>query len=121
MRTLTVTINSDWKTVLREAGAKAQAGLASGTYQGETLNFATPGQLFSSLSEKRWNLIDVLLHSGPIGVRELSRRVQRDVKRVHEDAAALVELGLIEKDAKGALSCPFDEIHIDMRATRHAA
>ncbi|MCR8493708.1 HVO_A0114 family putative DNA-binding protein [Brucella anthropi] len=121
MRTLTVTINSDWKSVLREAGEKAKAGLKTGTYQGETLNFATPGQLFSSLSEKRWNLIDVLLGSGKVGVRELARRVERDVKRVHEDAAALVELGLIEKDAKGALSCPYDEIHFDMRATRKAA
>lgn len=47
-------------------------------------------------------------------MRELARRLGRDVKRVHEVAAALVELGLIEKDERGALSCPLENIHVDM-------
>lgn len=47
-----------------------------------------------------------------MGVRELARYLQRDVKRVHEDAQVLVELGLIERDTKGSLSCPYVDIHI---------
>ena len=31
--------------------------------------------------------------------------------------AIVVELGLMEKDARGALHCPYDEIHIDMHMT----
>ncbi len=114
MRTLTITTNADWKSALRVAGKGAAIGLESGEYQGETLNFETPGAFFSRLTERRWELLNVLLGSGTVGVRELARRLNRDVKRVHEDAAALVELGLIEKDERGALSCPFEHIHIDM-------
>lgn len=49
-----------------------------------------------------------------VGVRELARRLERDVKRVHEDATALAELGLLERPASGTLTCPFSDIHIDM-------
>ena len=114
MRALTITTNPDWKSALRTAGHRADAGLKSGEYQGETLNFETPGAFFSRLTERRWQLLDALLGSGTVGVRELARRLSRDVKRVHEDAAALVELGLIEKDERGALNCPFENIHVDM-------
>jgi predicted transcriptional regulator len=114
MRTLTITTNPDWKSALRAAGSRAKAGLASGTYEGETLSFETPGAFFSHLTERRWQLLTKLLGSGTVGVRELARRLGRDVKRVHEDAAALVELGLIEKDERGALHCPYENIHVDM-------
>jgi hypothetical protein len=36
------------------------------------------------------------------------------VKRVHEDAAELVTLGLVERTEAGALRCPFRDIHVDM-------
>ncbi len=114
MRTLTITTNPDWKTALRAAGKRAVTGLETGEYQGETLNFETPGAFFSRLTERRWELLDALLGSGTVGVRELARRLGRDVKRVHEDAATLAELGLIEKDERGALNCPFENIHVDM-------
>ncbi|MDP9573872.1 UNVERIFIED_ORG: putative transcriptional regulator [Agrobacterium larrymoorei] len=114
MRTLTITTNPDWKTALRAAGKRAVTGLRTGEYQGETLNFETPGAFFSRLTERRWELLDALLGSGTVGVRELARRLGRDVKRVHEDASTLVELGLIEKDERGALNCPFENIHVDM-------
>lgn len=121
MRTLTITSNPDWKAALRVAAQKAENGLRSGTYQGETLNFETPGAFFSRLTERRWSLVSELLGSGTVGVRELARRLGRDVKRVHEDAAALIELGLIEKDERGALLCPYENIHVDMVVARQAA
>jgi len=36
----------------------------------------------------------------------------RDYKNVYTDVQALVELGLIERDERGRLSAPFDEIVI---------
>ncbi|KXF74854.1 hypothetical protein ATN84_21745 [Paramesorhizobium deserti] len=117
MRTLTITTNPDWKAVLRGAGQQAKIGLTEGAYQGETLNFETPGSFFAHLTERRWQLLNELLGAGTIGVRELARRLGRDVRRVHEDAAALVEIGLIEKDERGALHCPYENIHVDMVMT----
>lgn len=110
-RKLTVTLQSDWKSALRSAAGKASAQ----RYQGETLNFETPGAFFGQLTERRWQLVrELQAAGGKVGVRELARRVGRDVKRVHEDASALVTLGLVERDEAGALACPYVDIHVDM-------
>lgn len=116
-RKLTITIAGDSRQQAKALFARA---VTSGEYQGEYLDFATPDLFFSKLSDKRWKLLNVLQGAGEVGVRELARRVGRDVKRVHEDAAALVELGLLEKSAQGALLCPFADIHVDMHLRRAA-
>lgn len=116
-RTLTITINPDWKTMLR---TRARAAFSTAAYQGEVLNFETPAAFFGRLTAKRWDLVQALLGTGELAVRELARRVGRDVKRVHEDAAVLVELGLIERTARGGLICPFVDIHMDMHMQRAA-
>lgn len=110
-RSLTITLQSDWRGALRAAGRHGRAA----TYQGEVLNFEHPGVFFSRLSEKRWEIVRALQGQGEMAVRELARRVGRDVKRVHEDAQTLVELGLLERGAGGGVICPFAEVHIDMR------
>lgn len=112
-RTLTITLQPDWKTALRTSGKRAQAR----TYQGEVLNFETPGAFFSRLSERRWELVRALQGQGALAVRELARRVERDVKRVHEDVQVLADLGLVERTESGSVECPFAEVHIDMHLT----
>jgi predicted transcriptional regulator len=109
-RTLTITLQPDWRTALRTAGRRARAA----TYQGEVLNFESPGQVFSRLSEKRWEIVRALQGQGELAVRELARRVGRDVKRVHDDVQTLAELGLVERGEGGGVLCPFAEVHIDM-------
>jgi predicted transcriptional regulator len=52
-RHLTITMQSDWKSALRAAGIAAKAK----TYQGEVLNFESPGQFFGQLTEKRWEIV----------------------------------------------------------------
>lgn len=109
-RKLTITLEPDWKSALRNAGKMAQQN----SYQGETLNFQTPGAFFARLTERRWIIINTLQQNGVMGVRELARQVGRDVKRVHEDAQILSELGLIERNENGSLHCPYEDIHVDM-------
>ncbi|MEZ5450984.1 MAG: hypothetical protein R3E89_19155 [Thiolinea sp.] len=109
-RTLTITLQTDWQSALRQAGKLAQRK----AYQGETLNFQSPGSFFSRLTERRWAIINILQAQGAMGVRELARQAGRDVKRVHEDAHVLLELGLIERDEQGLLHCPYADIHVDM-------
>ena len=114
MRTLTITLNPDWKAALRQAGTKARTGLRSGRYAGEFLNFESPLQFFGKLTERRWALVRALQGAGPVSGREAARRVGRDPKRVHEDLQVLIALGLIEKQADGAIVCSFDDIAVDM-------
>ncbi len=110
-RTLTITLQPDWKAALR---ASARAAFKADSYQGERLNFESAGAFFSHLTERRWALVHALQGAGEVPVRELARRVGRDVKRVHEDAGALVAVGLIERTERGGLRCPFIDIHVDM-------
>lgn len=110
-RTLKITIGGDWKAELARA---MTAGFAADHYLGETLNFESPAAFFGRLSERRWEIVRTLQGAGPLAVRELARRVGRDVKRVHEDVVTLAELGLVERDESGAVVCPFVDIHVDM-------
>ena len=109
-RTLTITMQSDWKGALRAAAQTAKAGI----YQGEVLNFETPAQFFGQLTEKRWDLVRAAQGKGEMSVRELARTVGRDVKRVHEDITVLTQLGLVERTESGGVLCPYNSVHIDM-------
>ena len=65
-RTLTVTINPDWRAALRAAGRGA---FAADGYQGETLNFETPAAFFSRPTEKRWAMLHAQQGAGELAVR----------------------------------------------------
>lgn len=114
MRHLTITLQPDWKTALRQAGMAAAKGVAEGRYQGEFLNFESPARFFGRLTERRWAVVREMQGAGPISVRELARRVGRDIKRVHEDVQVLLELGVIEKSESGGIVCPYADIFVDM-------
>jgi len=109
-RYLTITMQPDWKGALRAMGQLAKAG----TYQGEVLNFESPGHFFGQLTEKRWEIVRSAQGKGELSVRELARMVERDVKRVHDDVVILSDLGLLERTDSGGVVCPYSSMHIDM-------
>lgn len=112
MRTATIHVRK-----VNDALAAAREGFLTawktGEYQGEHFDFESPAALFRALTPKRWELIECLQGAGPLGVRALARALGRDVRRVHEDAAALLKVGMVEKTADGKLMVPFDEIRAD--------
>ena len=85
----------------------------SGNYSGEYFDFESPAALFRFLTPKRWELIECLQKSGPLGVRALARMLGRDVKRVHEDVKTIESYGLVERTEDNKLSIPFGEIRAD--------
>jgi len=109
-RYLTITLQPDWKSALRAMGASAKTN----QYQGEVLNFESPGHFFGQLTQKRWDLVRVAQGKGELTIRELARYVERDVKRVHEDIVILTNLGLLERAESGRVMCPYTSMHIDM-------
>ena len=118
-RTLTITLQADWKQTLRQTAREA---FVAKRYRGETLNFDSPAAFFAHLTDRRWALVTAVQQAGgEIAVRELARRVERDVKRVHEDASALVDLGVLERTERGGLVCPYADIHVDMHLMPQAA
>ena len=87
--------------------------IRSGEEQGTHFSFQSPAALFRALTPKRWELLEKLQATGPTGVRALARLLERDVRRVHDDASALLELGLVAKTADGKLTVPFEKIHTE--------
>jgi len=112
MRTATIRIRKASDS-LEAVRAGFLSAWSTGEYAGEHFDFESPAALFRVLTPKRWELIECLQKSGPLGVRALARALGRDVKRVHDDASAMILVGMVEKTPDGKLAVPFDEIRAD--------
>ena len=77
------------------------------------ISFATPELLWKVLTAKRWELLKVLCGAGPISIREAARRVGRDVKAVHSDITALLNVGVIDRVEDGPIIFPFDTVKVE--------
>ena len=76
------------------------------------LAFGSLAQLFSAITEKRLELIRHVAEHEGLNTRQLAAGLKGDYKNVYTDVQALAELGLLEKDERGRLAAPFDEIVI---------
>ncbi len=94
------------------AFSRAWRQAKSGRRSASRLAFGSIAELFSAVSEKRLELIRHVAANEGLRIRPLARALQRDYKNVHTDVQALVDLGLLEKDERGGLHAPFDEIVI---------
>lgn len=103
---------------LDDAFADMKRVLAGGQDTQARISFVSFELMWKTLSPKRWRLIEALTGAGALGVRELARRVNRDVRAVHADAQALVAAGVIDKTEGGKLVFPYDdvEVHFGLRA-----
>jgi len=84
-----------------------------GEVQGYRYSFKSRVDLLRTLNPNRWSLIEALTGAGPLDIPELAHRVGRDVKGVDADAQALVLCGLVDKNADGKLSFPYEAVHVD--------
>jgi predicted transcriptional regulator len=80
--------------------------------QGAYISFESPALLFKVLSGKRWDLLKIMTGVGPLTIREAARRLKRDVKAVHGDVHALLNVGILQK-RDGLIVFPFDAVHVD--------
>lgn len=69
------------------------------------------------LAPSRLALVKTLAGQGALSIRELARRVGRDVQAVHRDVTTLINSGVIERSDKG-VEFPYENIHFefDVRA-----
>lgn len=107
MRTVTLEVSS------REETNRRLLRAFEGQQQGDFISFETPALLFKVLTQKRWELLSVMTGAGPMTLREAARRVERDVKAVHGDVHALLNVGILQKTKEGQIVFPFDAVHVD--------
>ncbi|HXZ01602.1 MAG TPA: transcriptional regulator [Stellaceae bacterium] len=107
MTTVTIGISSedDTKTRMRRA--------FQGEKQGAFIGFATAELLWKVITPKRWGVLRAMTGAGPVAIREVARRVDRDVKSVHGDIQALLKAGVLDRAKNGRIVFPYDEVHVD--------
>ena len=81
--------------------------------QGAFISFASAELLWKVITPKRWDVLRVMTGAGPIAIREVARRVGRDVKSVHGDVQALLKAGVLDRAEDGRIVLPYDEVRVD--------
>lgn len=99
---------------VRESLRAASRAMNAGRGEREAhIGFATPELLWKVLTAKRWALLKAMTGAGPMSIREAARRVRRDVKAVHGDVSALLDAGVLDRTASGAVEFPFDSVKVE--------
>jgi predicted transcriptional regulator len=81
----------------------------NGKKPGALISFTTAELLFRLVTAKRWELIRSMVGAGPLTIREVARRVDRDVEAVHGDVHAPLNAGVLHKTGRGLIVFPFDD------------
>jgi predicted transcriptional regulator len=102
----------------RRMAAAVKAAFAGKSDIAARYYFQSHEQLHATLTPERWAILHALMGAGSVGVRELARRVNRDVKNVHTDTTMLANCGLIRKSNTGKLEFPYRTVQVQyaMRA-----
>ncbi|NVZ08623.1 transcriptional regulator [Allochromatium humboldtianum] len=85
-----------------------------GEPQGCRYSFRSEERLLATLNPNRWAILCALTGAGPLGVREVARRVERDIKGVHSDVQVLLTCGLLDKTPEGKLSFPYEAVQVEL-------
>ena len=120
-RTATIRIESDTGSALARGARRFERVWRTGKDQGSEITFESPAALFRSVTPARWAAIERLQALGPSTLRGLARALDRDVKSVHRDIHALIEIGLVTKDSKGSVLVPFSRIRTEFDILRKQA
>lgn len=107
MKTVTLEVAS------REDVTRRALEALRGKKQRARIGFATPELLWKVLTGKRWEVRKAMAGQGPLTIREVARRVKRNVKAVHGDVHALIDAGLLERTERIGVTFPFDAIRIE--------
>ena len=69
--------------------------------------------LWKVLAPNRMAVVKVLVGNEPLALREIARRLDRDVKAVHTDVQMLLKAGVLNKTETGQIFFDYDAIHVD--------
>ena len=114
MKTVIIEVSTPEKTHERLLSA------FDGKEQGNYISFPDTESLWKTFTPKRWQVIQEMTGAGAIAIRELARRLKRDVRAVHSDVHALLNCGVLDKTSEGKIEFPYDAVHVDFMVTKAA-
>lgn len=97
---------------LEETIKRAEAA-SRGEVQEPRIEFVSSDFFFRMMTAKRWEIVRAMAAAGPLSIREVARRVKRDVKGVHGDVRALLDCGVLSKAKTGQVIFPFKAVRVD--------
>jgi predicted transcriptional regulator len=103
----------------REDVSRRAAAAFRGKEQGAHISFSSVDLLWKTLTMKRWEILRAMTGQGALSIREVARRVGRDVKAVHGDVTALLQAGILDQ-AEAGVVFPYDAVHVDFTLTKAA-
>lgn len=120
MTTLTVRLSTmdDMKARFAKAGQLAMSGKAVDAKP--SIEFSSYDDLHRILAPLRLAIVKALVGQGALSIREVARRVGRDVQAVHRDITTLINSGIIDRHENG-VEFPYDQIHFEFDVTAEKA
>jgi predicted transcriptional regulator len=109
MKTVTLDVRTP-ERAMAEILATVKSGKPANTAR---ISFATPELLWRVLTAKRWEILKALCGAGPVSIREVARRVGRDVKAVHSDVTALLQAGVLDRTEAGQIEFPYEAVKVE--------
>ena len=103
----------------REEVSRRAAAAFRGEEQGAHISFDSVDLRWNTLTKKRWEILRAMTGQGALSIREVARRVGRDVKAVHGDVTALLNAGILDQ-AEAGVVFPYDAVRVDFTLTKAA-
>lgn len=80
-----------------------------------SIGFKEMGSMLATLTPQRWRLVAELRAAGPLSIRALATRLQRDYKNVHTDVTVLIEWMVVQRRPDALVEVPWSEIVMGMK------
>lgn len=114
MKTLQVRIETleELGTTLAEAMRDTMAGRNRPAI--DAVSFNSYEDMHAVLAPARLAIVRTLAGQGPLSIREVARRVGRDVQAVHRDVTRLINAGVLERTDQG-IRFDYDEIDFSFK------
>jgi predicted transcriptional regulator len=77
-----------------------------------SVNFTSYDDMHRVLAPLRLAIIKALAGQGVLSIREVARRVERDVQAVHRDVTTLINAGIVDRMESG-VEFPYERIHFE--------
>jgi predicted transcriptional regulator len=104
---LVITVREDGASLYEEARDAIEAlDRGESVEQPDSVTFPNATMLTQTFTERTLGLLQVIADTGPESIRETARRVDRDVKNVHEELARLETMGVIHFAEEGRSKRP---------------
>jgi len=112
MSMVTVRLSSmaDLKARFAEAVHRAERGDVEEA--APSIEFASYEEMHKVLAPSRLAIIRTLAGQGALSIREIARRVGRDIQAVHRDVTTLINAGVVDRTSEG-VEFPYDRIHFE--------